>query len=176
ERRSRNVRNQADIGGGGLYDIGVYPIVTSRFLFGTEPTSVAAQIERDPTFKTDRLTSALMAFPTGQALFVCSTQLVPYQRMQIFGTKGRIEVEIPFNAPPDKPCRIFVDDGSQLGDASAVAETFDVTDQYTLQGDAFARALREGTPLPFPLEDSVRNMRVVDAIFKAAASGRWEAV
>jgi predicted dehydrogenase len=171
-----NVRNQAAIGGGGLYDIGVYPIVTSRFLFEAEPTRVAAQIERDPDFKTDRLSSALLAFPTGQALFVCSTQLVPYQRMQIFGGKGRIEIEIPFNAPPDRPCRIFVDDGSQLGDASAETETFELTDQYGLQGDVFARAIREGAPLEFPLEDAVSNMRVVDAIFRAAESGRWESV
>jgi predicted dehydrogenase len=175
-RDPANVRNQAAIGGGGLYDIGVYPIVTARFLFGAEPTRVAAQIERDPDFRTDRLTSALLAFPTGQALFVCSTQLVPYQRMQILGTEGRIEVEIPFNAPPDQPCRIFVDDGSQLGDASAQTETFEVIDQYGLQGDVFARAIRERTPLEFPLEDSVRNMRVVDAIFRAAESGRWESV
>ena len=171
-----NVRNQADIGGGGLYDIGVYPIVAARFLFEAEPTRVAAQIEHDPDFRTDRLSSALLSFPTGQALFVCSTQMVPYQRMQIFGSEGRIEIEIPFNAPPDQPCRIFVDDGSQLGDASAETETFEVTDQYTLQGDVFARAIRERTPLEFPLEDAVRNMRVVDAVFRAAKSGRWETV
>jgi predicted dehydrogenase len=96
--------------------------------------------------------------------------------MQIFGSEGRIEIEIPFNAPPDRPCRIFVDDGSQLGDASAETETFEVTDQYGLQGDAFARAIREGTPLEFPLEDAVRNMRVVDAMFRAGESGRWETV
>ncbi len=138
----KNVRNQAGIGGGGLYDIGCYPIVTSRFLFGAEPTRVIAQIDYDPNFETDRLASVLMEFPTGQALFVCSTQLVPYQRMQIFGTKGRIEVEIPFNAPPDRPCRIYVDDGSQLGDASARMESFEMVNQYTLQGDAFARAIR----------------------------------
>jgi predicted dehydrogenase len=171
-----NVRNQAGIGGGALYDIGVYPIVAARFLFEAEPTRVAAQIERDPSFKTDRLTSALLAFEAGQALFVCSTQLVPYQRMQIFGTKGRIEIEIPFNAPPDRPCRIFVDDGSQLADASAETMSFDVTDQYGLQGDAFAQAIRAGTPLEFPLETAVANMRVVDAIFRAADSGRWESV
>ena len=104
---------------------------------------MVGQIEFDPSFKTDRLASALMEFPGGQALFVCSTQLVPYQRMQIFGTKGRIEIEIPFNAPPDRPCRIFVDDGSQLGDASAAGSSFEVVDQYTLQGDAFARAIRD---------------------------------
>jgi predicted dehydrogenase len=171
-----NVRNQAAIGGGALYDIGVYPIVAARFLFEAEPIRVAAQIERDPDFKTDRLTSALLAFEAGQALFVCSTQLVPYQRVQIFGTKGRIEIEIPFNAPPDRPCRIFVDDGSQLADASAETESFEVVDQYALQGDAFALAIREGTPLEFPLENAVQNMRVVDAIFRAAESGRWESV
>jgi predicted dehydrogenase len=171
-----NVRNQADIGGGGLYDIGVYPIVTMRFLFEDEPIRVAAQIERCPTFGTDRLTSALLDFPAGQGLFVCSTQLVPYQRMQIFGTKGRIEVEIPFNAPPDRPCRIFVDDGSALDGSAAETVSYDVIDQYTLQGDAFARSIRDGTALEFPLEDSVRNMRVVDAVFRAAASERWETV
>jgi predicted dehydrogenase len=171
-----NVRNQAGIGGGGLYDIGCYPIATARFLFEAEPTRVASQIEYDPDFETDRLASVLLQFPSGQALFYCSTQLVPYQRMQILCTAGRIEIEVPFNAPPDRPCRIFVDDGSKLGDASARLETFDVVNQYTLQGDLFARSIREGVPLPFPLEDAVANMRVLDAVFRAGNSGRWEEV
>ncbi len=171
-----NVRNQAGIGGGGLYDIGCYPTVTARFLFGAEPRRVVSQVEYDPDFGTDRLASVLLEFPAGQALFVCSTQLVPYQRMLIFGTKARIEVEIPFNAPPDRPCRIFVDDGSQPGGGSAQPESFDVVNQYTLQGDAFARAIRTGAPLEFPLEDAVRNMRVLDAIYRSGASGRWEEV
>jgi predicted dehydrogenase len=171
-----NVRNQAGIGGGGLYDIGCYPIVTARFLFAAEPARVASQIEYDPNFETDRLATVLLQFPKGQALFYCSTQLVPYQRMQVLGTKGRIEIEIPFNAPPDRPCRIFVDDGSKFGDASVRLETFEVVDQYTLQGDLFARAIRGGTPLAFPLEDSVANMRVIDAIFRSGRSGRFEEV
>ncbi len=175
-RDPRNVRNQAAIGGGGLYDIGCYPIAGARFLFEAEPVRVVGQIERDPDFGTDRLASVLMAFPAGQALFVCSTQLVRYQRIQIFGTGGRIEIEIPFNAPPDRPCRILVDDGSGLADASAEAESFEVVDQYTLQGDAFAHAIRTGTPLEFPLEDAVRNMRVIDAIFRSGRSGRFEKV
>jgi predicted dehydrogenase len=172
----QNVRNQAGIGGGGLYDIGCYPIVTARFLFGAEPRRVIAQIEYDPSFETDRLASVLLDFPGGQALFVCSTQLVPYQRMQIFGTRGRIEIEIPFNAPADRPCRIWVDDGSQTGGGSAQMESFETVNQYTLQGDAFARAIRTGAPLEFPLEDAVSNMRVLDAIFRSGASGRFEEV
>ena len=171
-----DVRNQATIGGGGLYDIGCYPILGARFLFETEPSRVAAQLEYDPTFETDRVATVLMQFPTGQALFYCSTQLVPYQRMQIFGTLGRIEIEIPFNAPTDRPCRIHIDDGSALGDASRRTEMFDVVNQYTLQGDLFARAIRDGTALPYPLEDAVRNMRVLDAVFRAGRSGRWEMV
>ena len=126
--------------------------------------------------KIDRLASALLEFPNGYAQFTCSTQLVPYQRIQFFGTAGRIEIEIPFNAPPDKACRIFIDDGSELGGASAKTETFDVVDQYTLQGDAFSEAIRTGTPLEFPLEDAVKNMRVIDAVFRSAASGGWVSV
>jgi predicted dehydrogenase len=172
----KNVRNMADIGGGGLYDIGCYPIVTSRFLFGAEPTRVVGLIERDPVLRIDRLASAILDFPTGQASFMCSTQVVPYQRMQILGTKGRIEVEIPFNAPPDRPCRIFVDDGSALGDASAREESFPVCDQYGIQGDLFSEAIRSGKPVEFPLENAVHNMRIIDAIFRSAKSGGWETV
>jgi predicted dehydrogenase len=172
----KNVRNQAGIGGGGLYDIGCYPIVTSRFLFAAEPRRVVSQIEYDPNFETDRLASVLLEFPAGQALFVCSTQLVPYQRMQIFGTKARIEIEIPFNAPPDRPCRVFVDDGSDPAGGSAQMESFEVVNQYTLQGDAFAHAIRTGAPLEFPLEDAIRNMRVLDAVFRSGKSRRWEEV
>ena len=171
-----NIRNKADIGGGGIYDIGCYPIAGSRFIFGDEPLRVVSLIERDPLMKIDRLASALLEFPNGYAQFTCSTQLVPYQRIQFFGTAGRIEIEIPFNAPPDKACRIFIDDGSGLGDASAQAETFDVVDQYTVQGDAFSEAIRTGKPLEFPLEDSVKNMRVIDAVFRSAASGGWVSV
>jgi len=171
-----NVRNRADIGGGGLYDIGCYPIVTSRFLFGAEPTRVVGLIEFDPVLKIDRLASAILDYPKGQASFMCATQLVPYQRMQILGTKGRIEVEIPFNAPPDQPCRIFVDDGSALGDASAGEESFPACDQYTIQGDLFSEAIRSGKPVEFPLENAVQNMRVIDALFRSAKTGRWETV
>lgn len=172
-----NIRNQADIGGGGLYDIGCYPITTSRFLFESEPKRVMALIERDPELKTDRLSSAILDFEQGQATFTCSTQLVPYQRMQAFGTKGRIEIEIPFNAPPDKPCRISIDDGSSApSTASAVTESVDVIDQYMVQGDDFSLAVRGAQALEFTLENAVRNMAVIDALFRSAETGQWESV
>ncbi len=171
-----NIRNMADIGGGGIYDIGCYPIVTARFLFGDEPLRVVSLIERDPVMKTDRLASAILEFPEGQASFTCSTQLLPYQRLQIMGTEGRIEVRIPFNAPPDEPCRILLDTGGGLGDATAELEEFPAVNQYTLQGDSFSQGLRTDTPPEFPLEDAVKNMRVIDAVFRSGESGGWEKV
>ena len=171
-----NIRNMREIGGGALMDIGCYPITMSRFLFDREPTRVCALIERDPGMKIDRLTSALLDFSPGQALFMVSTQLVPFQRLQVFGTKARIEVEIPYNTPPDRPSRIFVDDGSQLGGLSAKAEQFETADQYTLQGEAFSRAILEDGPVPVTLEDAQRNMRVIDAVFRAGESNSWERI
>ena len=172
-----NIRNIPEVGGGGIYDIGCYPITTSRYIFEAEPTRVVSLIEWDPVMKTDRLASAMLDFPAGQASFTCSTQLVPYQRMNIFGTKGRIEVEIPFNAPASEPCRIFVDDGSGApSTSSAVAETFETADQYALQGQLFSQAIRTGEPLKFPLENAVNNMRIIDAVFRSAKSGGWETV
>lgn len=169
-----NVRNRPP-GGGGLYDIGCYAILTARYIFGAEPARVVATIDWDPKFKTDRLAGALLEFPSGRHLtFTVGTQLSAHQRVTIVGDRGRIEVMIPFNAPPDRPTEIAVDDGADLFGGGRRVERFPVCDQYTLQGDAFARAILDGAPLEFPLEDAVANMAVIDALFRSAKSGAWE--
>ncbi|MBV9929282.1 MAG: Gfo/Idh/MocA family oxidoreductase [Acidobacteria bacterium] len=173
-RDPANIRNIPEAGGGALMDIGCYPIQISRFVYGAEPRRVLGFVERDPEMKTDRLTSAILEFETGRAAFTCSTQLAPHQRVELVGTQGRIEIEIPFNAPPDRPTRILVDDGSALGGANAETIEFPPCDQYTIQGDLFSRAVREGTGQAAPLEDAVSNMAVIDAVFRSAESGRWE--
>jgi predicted dehydrogenase len=173
-RDATNIRNNPDYGGGGLMDIGCYPINTSRFVFGEEPSRVSGIIEKDPEMRIDRLTSAILDFPSGQSIFTCSTQLVSYQRIQFLGTKGRIEIEIPFNAPIYRPCRIFIDDGRDVFGGGITTETFPMCDQYTIQADAFSRAVREGTEVPVPLEDAIKNMAVIEAIFRSAESGKWE--
>ncbi|MCU1322735.1 MAG: oxidoreductase, Gfo/Idh/MocA family [Acidobacteriaceae bacterium] len=169
-----NIRNIPEYGGGALMDIGCYPINIARFLFGEEPKRVMGCIERDPQMGTDRLTSALLDFPSGQATFTCSTQLVPYQRVHVFGTKGRIELEIPFNAPPDRPTRIFIDSGLDVFGGGITTETFPICDQYTIQGDVFSSAIREGGSAPIPLADAIKNMAVIEAIFTSATSGKAE--
>lgn len=168
-----NIRNQVESGGGALYDIGCYCIQSARCGFGAEPTRAVGLIERDPTLHTDRLTSALLDFPGGHAIFTCSTQTAPYQRVHFVGTRGRIEIEIPFNAPKDRPTRIFIDETGDIFGSGIVTEEFPTADQYTLQGDAFSRAILDNTEVPVPLEDAVANMAVIEAIFRSAESGGW---
>jgi predicted dehydrogenase len=163
-----NIRNRADIGGGGLMDIGCYNISLSRFIFGAEPTRVLGIVEYDPHFKTDRLASGILDFGTGTATFTCSTQLSSYQRANIFGTEGRVEVEIPVNAPPDRPCRIWHQRGREIEEIA-----FDTCDQYTIQGDLFAAAILDNTPVPTPLTDAVANMRIIEAIVASAQQSAW---
>ena len=171
---SANIRNQVESGGGALLDIGCYLIHASRFGFGEEPTRVVASIDLDPEMRIDRLTSALLEFPSGQAVFTCSTQLIPYQRVHFFGTRGRIEIEIPFNAPKDRPTRLFIDSSGDLSGIDISTETFPVCDQYTLQGDDFSRAILDDSAVPVSLEEAILNMGVIEAVFQSARTGQWE--
>jgi predicted dehydrogenase len=172
----QNIRNRKDVGGGGMLDIGCYPVTTSRLVLEREPRRVVALLEQDPSFATDRLGSVLMDFGGVQASFFYSTQLANYQRMQFFGTRGRIDVEIPFNAPADRPARLWLDDGSRLTGESGRWVELPACDSYGVAAEVFARALLDGHEPAIALEDSVANMRVIDAVFRSAASGRWEAV
>lgn len=164
-----NVRNIAAIGGGGMMDIGCYCVSFPRFIFGTEPRRVIGVADFDPKFGTDRLASGLLDFGRGTASFTCATQLTPFQRVQIFGTEGRIEIEIPCNAPPDRPTRLW----HQRNNAAIEEITFPVCDQYTRQGDAFARAVLDDTPVPTPLADAVGNMRVIESVLASAKANAW---
>ena len=171
----RNVRNQADIGGGGLFDVGCYAINTARFLFGAEPLRAIALMERDPAFGTDRLTSGLLAFPGGRQLaFTCSTQLALTQKVTVLGTRGRLEIPIPFNAPADEATRLVLDDGRDLAGGGREEIAIEPVDQYREQADAFAETILSGKPLETGLEDAIANMKVIDALFRSAVSGRWE--
>jgi predicted dehydrogenase len=163
-----NIRNMAEIGGGALMDIGCYCISLSRFLFGAKPQRVLGIVEYDPHFKIDRLTSGILDFGRGTSTFTCSTQLTPYQRVNIFGTEGRVEIEIPFNAPPDRPCKMWHQRGIEIDEI-----VLDICDQYTIQGDLFSQAVLNDTDVPTPLEDAVANMKVIEALVRSAQSGTW---
>jgi predicted dehydrogenase len=169
-----NVRNIPEYGGGALMDIGCYPIKTSRMVFGEEPVRAMGSMARDARFGTDVLTSAILEYPAGACIFTCSTQLVGNQSMRFYGTKGFIDPEIPFNAVQGATSRITIDDGRDLAGGGAVVEEFAPCDQYTLQGDQFSRAVREGGQPPVPLEDALRNMAVIDAIVRSVETGKWE--
>ncbi len=166
-----NVRHQPDMGGGGLLDIGFYPITMSRFLFEAEPVRTMGLLEIDPRFGVDRLASAILEFPHGHTIFTCSTQLAPYQNLDILGTRGRIGVEIPWSMPAERPSRLVVEDDARQAEEIG----FPPCDQWGVQCDRFCEAIAKGDPAPVPIEDAVANMRVIDAVFRSARSGRWEA-
>ncbi|HEY0779852.1 MAG TPA: Gfo/Idh/MocA family oxidoreductase [Gemmatirosa sp.] len=168
-----DIRSRREWGGGALMDVGCYPITMARWLFGAEPLAAVGMLERDPAFGVDRLAAGMLQFERGQATFTCASQLVRQQWMQISGTTGRIEIETPFTPQPDQRARLRIDDGS---DASAGGEVMEIpaTDQYTLQADRFAEAVRGVGTVPVPLEDALGNMAVLDALFRSTASGRWE--
>ena len=175
-RNPSNIRSRREWGGGALMDIGCYPIFISRWLFDAEPVEVVSLIETDPDMNVDRMISAVIRFDAGQATFSCSSQLVHYQAMQVFGTTGRIAVEIPFNAPSDRECRIFVDDGRDVIGGGIETITFPPIDQYTLQADRFSEVVRGAGKVPVPLESSIRNMAVIDALFRSAETKAWQLV
>ena len=171
-----NIRNIPETGGGALLDIGCYGVVSGRFTFEAEPKRVVSLIDRDPAFKTDRLTTVIADFGEGRSLsFVVSTQLGAHQRVTLGGTEGRIEIIIPFNAPQMEETRILIDDGGGLGGASTAEEVFPPVDQYAEEADAFARAVLGEEPLAYGVEDGVANMKILDAIFRSEKSGTWEA-
>lgn len=163
-----NIRNKAETGGGGLMDIGCYCISLSRFIFGAEPQRVCGIMQYDPKFKTDCLTSGILDFDRGTSTFSCSTQLAPYQRVNIFGTNGRIEIDIPFNPPPDQPSKITFQHGNEMREIS-----LDLCDQYAIQGDLFSKSVRDDSPVPTPLADAVANMQVLEALVRSARDGVW---
>jgi predicted dehydrogenase len=169
-----NIRNTPAMGGGALLDIGCYLINTSRFIFGREPERVAGAVALDPRFQVDRLTSMLLDYGGVHLAGTCSMQMVYYQNMKILGSRGLIDIRIPFNAPPDRPCEIVVDSGADLFGGGQERIEIPTCNQYTIQGDLFSKAILEGREQPEPLEDAVRNMECIEAVFRSAKSGRWE--
>jgi predicted dehydrogenase len=167
-----NIRNILEYGGGAMWDIGCYPVHTSRYAFGEEPERVLSLIDRDPEMQIDRLSSVVMDFPSGQCVFTVSTQLVSHQKMTFFGEKKKLEIEIPFNAPNDRETNTFIDDGD-LFQANRQKKSFDICDQYTIQGEMFSEAILTNSDVPVTLEDAYHNAAVIEAIFKSARENAW---
>jgi len=166
---ANNIRNKPETGGGGLMDIGCYCISFPRFIYGTEPEKVVAIARFDPVLKTDTLTSGMLDFGSGKtASFTCSTQLEPYQRIHIFGTKGKLEIEIPVNAIAGEPAKLWLQINKNIEEIQTEA-----VNQYTLQGEAFSKAILDDTPVPTPLSDALGNMKVIDAVFKSVNEKGW---
>jgi predicted dehydrogenase len=174
--RRENVRYDAEMGGGVLLDVGFYPVTMSRFCFDDEPIAVAAGMELEGDAGVDVMTSAVLRFPRGHAVFTCGMRLAPQQRAQILGSKGHIDLPHAWNPASDQPSQLVLETSAQLENSAAERIEFPAVNQYTILAQLFARAAATGGPAPIPLEDSIKNMAVLDALRRSAASGRWETV
>jgi len=166
-----NIRNIAEYGGGALMDIGCYAVSVPRFIFGAEPVRAISLIAYDDVFKTDKHVSAILDFNGRRASFTVSTQAFPYQKVFIHGSSGDMVVQTPFNTFTDVPAVLTVTNSIGKRDIH-----FEPYDQYGLQFNAFAEAIRNGGPAPTPPDDAIKNMRVIDAIFRSAKTGQWEKI
>jgi predicted dehydrogenase len=170
-----DVRNHKAYGGGVLMDVGCYPLLMSRWLFGSEPVAAWCDMDIDPVFGVDRLVSAVLQFPNGRATFNCGGQTIAHQTLHCFGSSGRIHVPVPFTPPSHVPSTIHVVHATgPAGPGETIS--FDAVNQYTLQADNFARAVSGHGAMPVSLDDSIANMRAIDTLFRSAQSGRWEPV
>ena len=174
-RQRDNVRYRRDMGGGTLLDVGFYPVSISRFCFGAEPTRVLASLTTEPETGVDILAAAMLEFPSGHSIFSCGMQLSPSQQVALMGGKGRISFDVPWSPYTDRPTRLIIDRSEQLEEPMVESVAFEPCNQYTLLAEGFSQAVKSGATAPLPLEDSVKNMAVLDALARSAQSGRWEA-
>jgi predicted dehydrogenase len=172
-RDANDVRSRVEYGGGALLDIGCYPITIARWMFGREPLSAAAEIDRDPEFQVDRITSGLLRFDSGIATFNCGGAMVAHQRVELFGDRGRMQLDLPFTPRATESCRIIIDDG---GRSSGEIVEIEAANQYTLQGERFSAAIRGTGDVPSSIDNAVANMAVIDALFRSAETGRREEI
>jgi len=173
-RQRDNVRYRRDMGGGTLLDVGFYPVSISRFCFGAEPTRVLASLTTDTETGVDILAAAMLEFPSGHSIFSCGMQLSPSQQVALMGGKGRISFDVPWSPYTDRPTRLIIDRSEQLEEPVVESVAFEPCNQYTLLAEGFSQAVKNRAAAPLPLEDSVKNMAVLDALARSAQSGRWE--
>jgi predicted dehydrogenase len=170
-----NIRNNPEYGGGSVYDIGVYPVVTTRMATGEEPLEVMADGSFDPAFGVDTLSSVLMRFPTFTASFTCSMQISAYQQMRFFGEASVMSINMPFNPPDDQDLTIDIATGIKPEECCSL-EAIPACNHYTLQAEAFRESILHGTPFAGGLEHAFANESVIDAIYRSMKSRAWETV
>jgi predicted dehydrogenase len=163
-----NIRNKPNVGGGALLDIGCYCISHSRQILDSEPLRVISNIDYDPVFKIDRLTSAIMDFGNVTASFTCATQIPFDQYSKIYGDNGRIEIHRPFNPDLDGTTKVITHSNDKFEEI-----LFDACDHYTVEFDEFSKSILNNSDVLIPITDSLNNMKVIDGIFKSAESNDW---
>jgi predicted dehydrogenase len=180
-RNPADIRNRPETGGGALYDIGSYAITGCRMAFGAEPVRALGLFERDPDFGTDRLASAMLEFPTGQATILISTQAGPatggsHQHLGLIADRGWVRMDFPFAHSTPTACHLFIGGKGSIGSKPAREIAFAPVNQYSLQAERFSALVRGAKAPAFPIELAIANMRVLDALRRSGESRTWEDV
>ncbi len=174
-----DIRNNPDQGGGALYDLGSYTISACSAVFRRAPKRVIAAIDRDPVFRIDRLSTAVLDFGDGHASFTVGSQSGPsawatHQQFSVLGANGWLRCDFPYAHGQPSPCHVYVGDHTSHGAFETMTYSFDPVNQYTLQVERFSRHLRGEAVPSWPIEDSLRTLRIIEALFTSAASGQWQ--
>ena len=159
--RPDNIRNTSAHGGGGLPDIGVYPVITTRFATGAEPTSITADIDWQNGI--DLNARVRTRFADFSFDFYCSMRMALRQEMLFHGSEGWIRVAAPFNPGGYGDPALEI----HLADGTTRRERFADVDQYQLMVEAFNHSATTDSQFACPLEFSKGNQMVMDKIIAA---------
>ncbi|SES17960.1 Predicted dehydrogenase [Gracilibacillus ureilyticus] len=160
-----NVRFKKEWGGGSLYDVGVYPISAARMILKQEPEAATVHaLFSEQHGDVDMMASGLLEFENGVALtFDCGMWADFRNRLEILGTEGKIEVPSAFVVNQNEQDHFYVhtSEGTEEVEVPYV-------NQYALQADVIGQSIRSGEELPFPSDDAIQNMKVLDACLASA--------
>jgi glucose-fructose oxidoreductase len=165
-----NIRTQEELGGGTLYDIGIYCINAARYLLRDEPNEVfaySADGKNDSRFKEiDEMTSAVLRFPKERlAAFTSSFGAADVASYRVVGTKGDLRVEPAYEYAMGLGLQVTIDGKTR-------ARKFAKRDQFAPELLYFSDCiLKNREPEPSG-EEGLADVRIIRALYRSAATGR----
>ena len=165
-----NIRTDPKDGGGPLRDLGVYCINAARYLFDDEPIEVRATTASkrgDRRFRqVEEMATAILHFPGDRvAQFTCSFGSGNVASLELVGTKGMLRIEPAYEYTGELKWAVTINDKKR-------EKTFPAGDQFAPELIHFSDCILNGKRPEPDGNEGLADVRIVEAIFKSAASGR----
>ena len=158
-----NIRNQPEMGGGGLRDIGVYTIGSARYVMGCDLENISANIRYENGFDVFASVQGLLGGATYSAYV--STRMHPHQEMVFHGTDGLLRLTAPFNPNVFGEARVEL----HQPDLGLLVEKFPNANHYVNQVEAFGHSIYKGVDYPWSLEQARGTQVAIDTILSVAS-------